>query len=58
MIESGVDIVTPGSTGADLVEAIKPANAEDLEYEALLNGIIQLLGNSEWVIYKPRMDRR
>lgn len=54
LIESGVDIVKPGTTGADLVHSIKPENAESLDYQSLLNGSIQLIGTSEWAIYKPR----
>ncbi|GGH27395.1 cysteine hydrolase family protein [Paenibacillus segetis] len=54
MIESGIHVVKPGSKGADLVSSIKPIHAESLNYEDLLDGNIQLIGDSEWVIYKPR----
>lgn len=54
LIESGVEIVRPGSIGADLVHSIKPSNAEELHYQDLLNGTIQQIGNSEWALYKPR----
>ncbi|OAB38468.1 cysteine hydrolase family protein [Paenibacillus glacialis] len=54
MIESGVDVVRPGSTGAELVSSITPTNAEGLQYQDLLNGTIQLIGNLEWAIYKSR----
>ncbi|MDQ0088548.1 nicotinamidase-related amidase [Paenibacillus anaericanus] len=54
MIESGVGIVRPGSIGADLVSAIKPVHTEDLNYQDLLNGTIQFIGNLEWAMYKPR----
>lgn len=54
LIESGVEIVRPGSIGADLVQSIKPSNAEELHYQDLLNGTIQQIGNSEWALYKPR----
>lgn len=54
LIESGAAIVRPGSIGADLVNEIKPASAEALDYESLLNGTIQLIGPLEWVLYKPR----
>ncbi|WP_239616777.1 cysteine hydrolase family protein [Cohnella mopanensis] len=54
LVESGADIVRPGSVGADLVDSIKPINSAPLDYQALLNGTIQLIGSSEWAIYKPR----
>ncbi|SFL22221.1 Nicotinamidase-related amidase [Paenibacillus sp. 1_12] len=54
LIESGVAIVRPGSKGADLVSLIKPMDAHELNDQALLNGEIQFIGSSEWVIYKPR----
>lgn len=54
LIESGTDIVKPGSMGADLVHDIKPAKSEDLNYQDLLSGAIQQIGALEWVIYKPR----
>jgi nicotinamidase-related amidase len=54
MIESGASVVNPGSIGADLVRSIKPINAERLNYDELLKGTIQLIANSEWIIYKPR----
>ncbi|WP_268794582.1 cysteine hydrolase family protein [Paenibacillus sp. DMB20] len=53
-IESGAGIVKPGSVGADLVASIKPLDAEELNYEDLLNGTIQRIANLEWVLYKPR----
>ncbi|MEC0092314.1 cysteine hydrolase family protein [Paenibacillus macquariensis] len=54
MIESGADIVRPGSTGADLVSSIKPLHAEELNSQDLLNGKIQCIGDLEWAMYKPR----
>lgn len=54
MIESGTHVVRPGSIGADLVSSIKPMDAKSLNYDDLLEGDIQLIGNSEWIIYKPR----
>lgn len=54
LIETGVQIVTPGSVGADLVETIKLKNAEKLNYEGLIEGSIQIIGDNEWVMYKPR----
>lgn len=54
MIESGKKIVSPNSIGVDLVDAIKPLNAEPLNYEDLLEGNIQAIADLEWAIYKPR----
>jgi len=54
LLESGRRIVAPGTPGADLVAAIKPADAEPLMHDRLLGGEIQSLGPREWVIYKPR----
>jgi len=53
-IETGARIVVPGSSGADLVDTIKPKKSEDVSPEALLAGQIQQIANKEWVIYKPR----
>ncbi|MEK8127713.1 isochorismatase family cysteine hydrolase [Paenibacillus filicis] len=54
LIESGVHIASPGSYGADLVQSIKPENAEALNDRALLQGEIQSIGSQEWALYKPR----
>ncbi|MFF2480956.1 cysteine hydrolase family protein [Paenibacillus sp. NPDC058071] len=53
-IEAGGQIVTPGSSGADLVEIIKPENGDKLNEEQLLEGAMQLIADQEWVMYKPR----
>lgn len=54
LIESGTKIVKPNSIGADLVNSIKPKDSRKLNYELLLGGEIQLIGNLEWVMYKSR----
>jgi len=54
LIESGTEIVRPNSTGADLVSSIKLENSASLNYERLLEGEIQQIGETEWVMYKPR----
>lgn len=43
MVESGAELVRPGSTGADLVRSIKPTYAKNLNCEELLKGTIQLI---------------
>ena len=59
-IESGAELVSPGTDGAELVEELLPAEAAVdggeplLDAEALLDGEFQELGPDEWVMYKPR----
>lgn len=54
LIENGNNIAEPYSKGADLVKEIKPKDADELEYEELLEGKIQTISNLEWAMYKPR----
>jgi nicotinamidase-related amidase len=54
LIESGQNIVTPDSTGAELVEFLKPASNISMNSEMLLNGGIQNINPNEWIMYKPR----
>ena len=44
----------PGSDGAELVDELKPVPEVRLDAELLLDGGMQELGESEWVMYKPR----
>ena len=53
-IEDGAEIVAPGSDGAELVSALKPADSVRLDADALLSGELQQLGDDEWAMYKPR----
>src|SRR5260221_359884 len=53
-IEEGQRIVMPGSSGAELVEALKRDKTQRLEPEVLLAGQFQRLGPNEHVMYKPR----
>ena len=53
-IEEGQRIVMPGSSGAELVEALKRDKAQRLEPDVLLAGQFQRLGPNEHVMYKPR----
>jgi nicotinamidase-related amidase len=55
-VESGLAIVAPGSTGAELVNELKPAPMIRLDATRLLAGEFQLLGCDEWAMYKPRWD--
>ncbi|WP_422657489.1 cysteine hydrolase family protein [Paenibacillus sp. EC2-1] len=54
LIESGARIVCPQSSGAELVRSIMPLHAENLNFEALLNGEMQCIAEEEWVMYKSR----
>lgn len=54
IIESGKQLVIPGSDGAEPVEALKPSSDTRLDAERLLNGEFQAIGPMEWVMYKPR----
>ena len=53
-IESGAEIVRPGSDGAELVDALKPSEEVRLDAEELLRGEFQQVGPHEWLMYKPR----
>jgi len=53
-IESGEAIVAPGSDGAELVSALKPAPDIQLNAGMLLSGERQSIGSNEYVMYKPR----
>jgi nicotinamidase-related amidase len=53
-IEEGQRIVMPGTTGAELVDGLKPEPATRLDPELLLAGDGQQLGTQEWILYKPR----
>jgi len=55
-IESGTRIVVPGTTGAELIEELRPAPACRLDVESLLPGGLQQWTEHEWVMYKPRWD--
>jgi len=53
-IESGAEIVRPGTAGAELVSELKPATDVNLDAETLLGGEFQKIGPREWIMYKPR----
>jgi len=54
LIQSGKEIVRPGSAGAQLVKELLPSAGTELNCPHLLDGGIQTLGPGEVVIYKPR----
>lgn len=53
-VESGTEIVRPGTDGAELVGELKPSADVRLDAEQLLGGELQEVGPREWVMYKPR----
>lgn len=53
-IESGAEIVRPGTDGAELVEELQPSTDVRLDADRLLNGEFQQIGPHEHVMYKPR----
>jgi len=53
-VEAGDTVVQPGSDGAELVSALKPASDARLDADRLLDGEFQTFGPAEYVMYKPR----
>lgn len=53
-VEDGMEVLTPGTDGADLVGEIKPNSTVKLDSNALLSGKFQQIGDNEYVMYKPR----
>ncbi|PSO55736.1 MAG: cysteine hydrolase [Cyanobacteria bacterium QH_10_48_56] len=56
IIEQGKKIVSPGSTGAELVNELKPTPNVRLDADTLLASQLQRIGQREWIMYKPRWD--
>ncbi len=55
-IESGRRIAMPGSSGAELIDELKPNSDLRLEPDLLLEGKLQEIGSQEWIAYKPRLS--
>ena len=53
-IEEGQRIVMPGTSGAELLDSLKPDPGLRLDASLLLDGKFQSLGRNEWAMYKPR----
>ena len=53
-VEDGERMLAPGSSGAELMDELKPDPASRLDAEALLRGEFQRLAPNEFVMYKPR----
>jgi nicotinamidase-related amidase len=55
-IEAGQRIVMPGTSGAELIDELKPSVGQRLEPELLLDGKLQEIGHREWLCYKSRLS--
>jgi nicotinamidase-related amidase len=53
-IEEGQRIVMPGTSGAELLDGLKPDPNLRLDASLLLDGRFQSIGRHEWIMYKPR----
>jgi nicotinamidase-related amidase len=53
-VEEGLRVLMPGTSGAELVDDIKPHRRAWLNTETLMNAKFQKIGPKEWVFYKPR----
>jgi len=55
-LQGGLELLAPGSEGAEVVAGILPGGAPALEAGRLRAGQPQPLGESEWAMYKPRWN--
>lgn len=53
-VEEGLRILMPGTSGAELVEELRPAPDIRLDPSQLLSGAIEEIAPNESVLYKPR----
>jgi nicotinamidase-related amidase len=53
-VEKGRQLVIPDSSGAELMDELKPSSDCRLDSNLLLSGQLQLIGHMEWIMYKPR----
>lgn len=54
LVAEGQQLVAPGTEGAELVDGLKPDPTVALDAEWLLSGRLQQVGETEWIMYKPR----
>ena len=54
LLESGVELVAPGSPGSQLADGLAAAEAPELDAELLLRGRPQRLADREYAVFKPR----
>jgi nicotinamidase-related amidase len=53
-VQEGLRVLMPGTSGAELIDELKPHPAARLSHEDLLAGEFQQLGEREWAMYRPR----
>jgi nicotinamidase-related amidase len=53
-LEAGNQLVCPGTTGAELLDELKPIPGFGLDADLVLSGEPQKVGAREWVMFKPR----
>ena len=54
LVEQGAQIAVPETSGADLVQELKPDSSVKLDADELMAGNFQRIGENEFVMYKPR----
>ena len=54
VVESGKQIVSPGTYGSQIPDMLRFAGMRDLDHQTLLRNKVQHVGEHEAVIYKPR----
>jgi len=54
LVEQGAQITVPETSGADLVQELKPDSSVKLDADELMAGNFQRIGENEFVMYKPR----
>ena len=53
-IQNGKQMVIVGSEGAEIIDDLKPSASTRLDSNLLLSGKLQRIGESEWIMFKPR----
>jgi nicotinamidase-related amidase len=53
-IESGMQVVAPGSEGSQIADALRSPQMPDLDYQLLLRGEVQYFTDREVAVFKPR----
>lgn len=54
LVQSGAELIPPGSAGADIPVELKPEQAPSMDWDALMRGEFQQLGATDWAMYKSR----
>lgn len=54
VVEDGLRVLMPGTSGAELIDELKPKPDIRLDSQSLLRGEFQEIGNREWIFYKSR----